>query len=104
MTIESMESAMTVALYAALGNVVTYTAQDADAVSIYAIVTHTSIEYGQETPMSEDVTLARVKASDIATPRRGDLLETAAGQVLVVDGVQRENSVEWALTLTERDK
>jgi hypothetical protein len=104
MAFETMESAMTVALYAALGNAVTYTAQDAEAASIYAIVSDTSIDIGQDSQMSEDLTFARIKISDVATPRRGDRIETAAGKVLVVDAVRRENNVEWSLTLTERDR
>lgn len=104
MTFETMESAMTVAVYAALGQSVTYTGQAADAVTIYAIVDNGAELFGLETNATEDVARARLKASDIAKPRRGDLLTMADGTVYMVDTVNRENNVEWSVTLTERDR
>jgi len=104
MTWEAHESAMTVAVYAALGQSVTYVAQDADSSTIYAIVDTNSELIGIAADHAEEVTRVRVKVSDVPTPRRGDRIEMANGDVYVIDGVNKENNVEWSLTLTERDR
>jgi len=99
-----MESAMCSALYTGLGQSVTYTAQNATAATIYAIVDD-GVEYvGADVQAAERITSARVKASDITMPRRGDRLTLAAGTAYLVDDVARENNTEWRLLLTERDR
>ena len=103
MTWEAVETSMTTALYSAMGQSVTYTAQDAIATTIYAIVDDGSELFGIESQTAERLTTARVKKSDIATPRRGDTITMTAGTVYVVDGITPANNVEWSLALTERD-
>ena len=92
------------ALYTGLGQSVTYTAQNATAATIYAIVDDGVEFIGFDPQAAERVVSARVKASDIATPRRGDRLAMTAGTVYLVDDVARENNTEWRLLLTERDR
>lgn len=101
---ESMESAMLTACYQALGQSVTYVPQNAASSTIYAIVDNGAELIGFDTQASEDVCRARIKESDIAIPRRGDLLQLSAGTVYVVDSVERQNNVEWSLIMTERDR
>lgn len=104
MTFEAMESALVVAAYAALGQSVSYVGQDADTATIYAIVDNGAELLGFQSETSEEIVRARIKASDVSKPRRGDRIEMADGTVYVVDGVDRENNVEWTLTMTERDR
>lgn len=101
---ESLESSMATALYAALGQVVTYTALDSAAQTIYAIVDDASQLFGFENETAERTPQARVKTADVTTPRRGDLITMASGLVYEVDSVDKENNVEWLLRLTERDR
>lgn len=103
MTWETIETSMATALYTAMGQSVTYTAQDASAQTIYAIVDDGSETFGIESQTAERITRARIKKADITTPRRGDTITMASGTVYVVDGVTPENNVEWSVTLTERD-
>lgn len=95
---------MCAALYTGLGQSVTYTAQNAAAATIYAIVDDGVEFIGGEVTAAERITTARVKVADVATPRRGDKLTMAAGTVYLVDDVSRENNTEWRLLLTERDR
>lgn len=93
-----------VAAYAALGQSVSYVGQGADTVTIYAIVDNGAELLGFNSETSEDTARARVKASDISMPRRGDRIEMSDGTIYMVDSVDRENNVEWSLTMTERDR
>ena len=104
MAFEAMESALVVAAYSALGQSVSYVGQGADTVTIYAIVDNGAELLGFNSETSEDVARARVKASDVSKPRRGDRIELADGTVYVIDSVDRENNVEWSMTMTERDR
>jgi hypothetical protein len=101
---EDFETGMLTAQYRICGQSVTYNAQDADAKTIFAIVDDAAEVFGFETETAERVARARVKLTDVVTPRRGDLITMSAGIVYEVDGVEKNNNVEWLLTLTERDR
>ena len=103
MTWEAQDTAMTNAIYNALGNSVSYFSQSDGTLSINAILSLSSNLFGEFGQTAEEVTTARVKTSDVSTPRRGDRITNAAGAVFVVDAVDRLNDVEYSLTLTERD-
>ena len=100
MAFEAMESALVVAAYQALGQAVTYTATGG-ASSIYAIVDNGSELFGFQSETAEAVARARIKASDISLPVRGDTITMADATVYKVDSVDQENNVEWLLTMTE---
>lgn len=106
MAFETLETELDAACYAALGQVVTYTAQDAAAQSIYAIVDAGSALVLLGTEAVDNAAVARVQVADVATPRRGDLVTMADGTVYRVDGVERlqDSNTEWRLSLEERDR
>lgn len=104
MTWEATENAMTAALYNALGQLVTYVPRSGASSSIRAIVDDGNELIGPDVEVSERITTARLQVASIATPRRGDRIEMASGQVYMVDGVETSNNVEHLLILTDRDQ
>ena len=100
MSFENMESAIVVAAYQALGQAVTYTATGG-SLSIYAIVDNGSELFGFQSETAEAVARARVKASDVSIPKRGDTITMSDSTVYKIDSVDQENNVEWLLGMTE---
>jgi hypothetical protein len=97
----AQESSMTVALYGALGQTVSYAARDAATVSIKIVMKTGSLDFpgAFDNPTAETQISARVLKSDVAVARRGDRLVDATGAEYVVDSVAEISAPEWLLTL-----
>ena len=103
MSWEAQDTAMTNAIYTALGNAVNYSSQTQGELSINVILSISSNLFGEFGQTAEEVTTARVKISDVTLPERGDEITNAAGAVYVVDSVDRLNDLEYSLTLTDKN-
>ena len=89
---------MTAAIYAAMGEDVSYTAGSATA-QIKCIVRRGDAEFpvGYESPGAAGNDSVRVLVADVAMPSRGDTITDADGDVYTVDSVQRLNLSEWVI-------
>ena len=103
MTWEATETALSAALYIALGQSISYDPTVGDEITIYSIVDDDTEFIGGEGQVGERITTARVKVADVAAPKRGDEI-TASGTDYLVDGVSRLNNAEWQLQITEVDR
>jgi len=99
------ETAMTAALYAALGQTVTYTGQAEESASIKIILSDGSESFagGFENQTADRNASARIKISDVAAVRRGDTITTASGFDWYVDTYERLNACEWDVQLRPCD-
>ena len=87
------------------GETVTYSASDAVSKTINALVDRGSGRFpGEfEVTISDSAIEVRILKEDVATPRRGDQITDAEGQVYIVDAVDALDAVEWVLLVRPCD-
>lgn len=101
MSIEiALENSMTLAIYSALGQTVTYTTATGPA-EFKVILDNPDTDFGADIEVQaadSDVT-ARVRKATITQPVRGDTITDANAKIYYVDSVRRLNESEWICEL-----
>ena len=100
---QAFETTMTAALYAALGQTVTYTGSIDGVVSIKVMIRDVGelIADDFETLAADADASARVNLVDVPSPRENDTIATIDGTSYTVDSYQRhpESTKEWLMVL-----
>lgn len=102
MTFEAtQETAMTAALYGALGQTVSYVPQGSVTVSVVVIMEIGSDPFapGFDVQTAAKTATARIQRSAVSHPYRGDKVITVDGSEYHVDDYAELNACEWSLTL-----